>query len=71
MLLKKRYHDQLGFLFLVGTMLKFLMYFALFAPIFKADGVVERLEWTGFFVPYILCLLLETIMVIKLVNKTN
>ena len=67
-----RYIDRLkayiGFLFMIGSMLKFAVFFLAFYPAFKADGVMDRVEFTYFFVPYMLSLLFETK---KLAGITN
>ncbi len=70
-LLKKRYEDQLGFLFLAGSALKFVVFFVVFSPIYKADSEVNRLEFLAFFVPYLWCLLVETYSLSRWLNKAE
>lgn len=67
--LRKKYNDQLGFLFMFGSMLKFAVFFIFFYPDFRADGEMSRLEFFSFFVPYVVCLFTETLSVIELVNS--
>jgi len=43
-----KYRDQIGFLFLGGSMLKFLFFFIAFYPYYNADGNMESLEFTSF-----------------------
>ncbi|WP_372794446.1 hypothetical protein [Lutibacter sp.] len=67
--LRIKYLDLLGFLFMGGSFLKFGVYFIFFLPLFKADGVVVRLESTSFLIPYITSLIIETFYLIKLLNN--
>jgi len=67
--LKDKYKVQLGFLYLAGSALKFLVFFIVFYPFYKADGTISKLEFAAFFVPYVLCLVLETFSLSKWLNK--
>lgn len=67
--LKERYKTQIGFLFLFGSALKFVVFFILFFPSYKADGVMDKMEFAAFFVPYAICLVLETYSLSKMLNK--
>ena len=67
--LKERYKTQIGFLFLFGSALKFVVFFLIFFPSYKADGVMDKLEFAAFFIPYVLCLILETVYLSKMLNK--
>jgi hypothetical protein len=64
-----KWRDQIGFLFLGGSMLKFLFFFIVFYPFYNADGNMETLEFTSFFVPYLICLLLETFFTARMLNS--
>ena len=64
-----KYLDILGFIFMVGSFLKFAIFFIFFNPVYKVDGVVTVLEATSFLVPYIGCLFFETFYLIKLLNN--
>ena len=66
--LKKKYNDQLGFLYMLGSFVKFGAFFLFFYPDFKLDGEVTKIEFSVFFVPYVISLLIETIDLIKLLN---
>lgn len=68
-LLRKKYLDMLGFIFMAGSFLKFGVYFIFFYPKFNADGDVVKLEATSFLIPYLTCLTVETYYLIKLLNK--
>lgn len=67
--LKDKYQTQLGFLFLFGSALKFIVFFIVFYPSYKADGDINKLEFAAFFIPYALGLILETIFLSKLLNN--
>lgn len=66
---KKKLKDQLGFLFMAGSLLKFACFFIFFYPSFKMDGDISNLEFAAFFVPYAICLIVETICGSKLLNS--
>lgn len=68
-LLKEKYKNQIGFLFMGGSFLKFLVFLIFFYPVFKHDGDITNLEFASFFVPYAICLLFETLGVIRILNK--
>ena len=68
---RKKYKDQLGFLYMLGSFLKFMVFFIFFYPAYKLDGNLTRLEFFAFFVPYLTCLLIETLSLIKLLNSSE
>lgn len=63
--------QYLGFVFLVGSALKFLIYFLVFDPLFKQDGDLTRVEFFLFFVPYFASLAVETFALVKLLGKQS
>ena len=67
--LKKKYLDLLGFVFMGGSFVKFGVFFIFFNPVFKQNGTVGAQEATAFLLPYLLCLIVETIYLIKLLNN--
>ncbi|MFK7783289.1 DUF6168 family protein [Psychroserpens sp.] len=67
--MKDKYKEQLGFMFLGGSALKFVVFFIVFYPIYKADGIISKLEFAAFFIPYLLSLILETLSLAKWLNK--
>jgi hypothetical protein len=67
--LKDKYQTQLGFLFLFGSALKFIVFFILFYPSYKDDGDINKLEFASFFIPYSLSLIIETTFLSKLLNN--
>lgn len=70
-LLRDKFKTQLGFLFLAGSVLKFAIFFIVFYPFYKQDGVITKLEFTSFFVPYAVGLVLETLSLGKWLNKID
>ena len=61
----------LGFLFLVGSALKFAAYFIILEPIFARDGSLSKTEFFYFFIPYITCLIAETVALVKLLRDMD
>ncbi len=70
-LLKNKQKEYLGFYFLIGTFLKFTIFFIIILPILKKDNVVSKLEFLSFFIPYIFSLFVETKSLIVLLNRPN
>ena len=66
---RRRLKNQIGFLFMGGSFLKFIFFFIFFYPEFKADGEMSRLEFAAFFVPYGISLIIETIFTAQLLKK--
>jgi cell division protein FtsW (lipid II flippase) len=66
--LRKKYREQLGFFFMFGSLLKFVVFFVFFYPSYSADGVLTRLEFMAFFIPYLFSLCIETVSLIKFLN---
>jgi len=67
--LKKKYTNQIGFLFLGSSLVKFLMFFMVFHGPYKSDGNIDALEFSAFFIPYSICLVLETFYLSKWLNE--
>lgn len=67
--LRNRLKTQIGFIFMAGSFLKFLFFFILFYPDYKADGEIDTSEFTAFFIPYLICLVIETIFTAKMLQK--
>ncbi|MEN1786276.1 MAG: hypothetical protein AAGF77_14230, partial [Bacteroidota bacterium] len=49
-LARKRLPNALGFLFMGGSLLKFLVFFLFFYPDYRADGELQRTEFATFFI---------------------
>ena len=69
--LAKKQNKNLGFVFLFGSTLKFAVYFLIFNPLFMQDDSLSKLEFFTFFVPYITCLILETLALVKLLKDID
>jgi len=69
LLLKTKFHSQLGFVFMFGSFLKFIVFFIAFYPFYKLDGVISKTEFAAFFIPYVFCLIIETTSLSKWLNK--
>ena len=67
--LKEKYTNQIGFLFLGSSFVKFIAFFLVFHGAYKADGSIKTLEFLAFFIPYSLCLILETTYLSKWLNE--
>lgn len=63
--------SNLGNAYLVMSMLKFLIFFAVFLPLFKMDGVQDRFEFFGFFIPYAICLVVGTAVLVQILNSAD
>jgi hypothetical protein len=69
LLSKRKYQSQLGFIFMFGSSIKFIVFFIVFYPIYKTDGNITKFEFTAFFIPYAISLVIETISLSKWLNK--
>ncbi len=69
--LAKKQNKNLGFVFLFGSTLKFAVYFLIFNPLFMQDGSLSKLEFFTFFIPYIACLVVETLALVKLLKEID
>ena len=67
--LRSKHTEKLGFLFLAGSGLRFLVFFLLFYPVFKADGMMTRSEFAVFFLPYGLSTAIETGFLVRVLNR--
>ena len=62
---------QAGFIFMAGSALKFLVFFLVFYPSYRQDGVMRAIEFTTFFIPYALCLIADVIYLSKQLNNQS
>ena len=67
---RKKNTDMLGYYFMGGSFVKFAVYFIFFHPSYKVDGLTSSVEFAAFFTPYGVSLILETLLLIVLLNKT-
>lgn len=66
---REKFKKQLGFLFLFGSALKFVVFFLFFNGSYKMDGTVTSLEFAAFFIPYMVTLIVEVYSLTKWLNK--
>ena len=66
---KNKYLEQLGFFYMGGSFLKFILFFIFFYPAYKLDGKMSSFEFAAFFIPYAISLFFETLGVIKFLQK--
>ena len=66
-------HDPtiLGWVFLLSSGLKFLLFFALIYPSFQSTGLSPKQDFLTFFIPYAAALTLEIYQLIKILNREN
>jgi len=67
--LREKYRNQIGFLFLGSSFIKFAVFFIVFYGAYKANGSIETLEFLAFFTPYSICLIFETFFLSKWLNE--
>lgn len=70
-ILQEKLKNQIGFLFIGGSLVKFIVFFILFYPTYKEDGIMERVEFFAFFVPYLIALIIETFFTFKMLKKLD
>lgn len=70
-LARKKLKNALGFLFMAGSFLKFIVFFLVFYGTYKADGEIQKLEFAAFFVPYLVALVIETFFASKMLNQAT
>lgn len=68
---KEKLKNSIGFLFMAGSFLKFIVFFILFYPLYKSDGEIQKIEFAAFFVPYVFALILETYYTSKMLNNSG
>ena len=67
-LASEKLKEQLGFIFLIGGAVKL----GIFAYLIKTSDIsLDKSVFLHFFVPYVVCVVLEIIYVIKLINAAN
>jgi len=69
MYLKEKHLASLGFFFLGGSLLKLVLFFVFFRPVYAEDGIISKTEFSEFFIPYGLCLIFEVYYLVKILMK--
>lgn len=65
----KKIKNNLGFIFIALSLLKFILFFIFINPSFKLDNTISTMEFTSFFIPYFFCLFVEVYYLSKLLNN--
>lgn len=68
---REKLKNAIGFLFMGGSFLKFIVFFIIFYPTYKSDGAIQKIEFAAFFVPYAIALILETYFTSKMLNNSG
>ena len=68
--LKDRHSEKIGFVFLIGSGLKFLLFFLLLYPAFNADGELSSMEFASFFIPYTLTTVVENVVLVRQLRRS-
>lgn len=68
---RNKLKNSIGFLFMAGSLLKFLFFFVLFYPAYNLDGDMSKLEFSAFFIPYVICLIIETVFTALMLQKQD
>lgn len=61
--------ESAGFVFMLGSGIKFFVFFSVFYPVYKEDGDISRLEFATFFVPYTICLVSEVYFLSRILSE--
>jgi len=61
--------DYLGFVFMGGSLLKFLVFFLVFYPVYKEDDHISNQEFSSFFVPYLSALTYKSLVLLRSLNQ--
>lgn len=69
--LKQHHAESLGFIFMGGSMMKFMVFLLFLYPFYKSDGVISRIEFFTFFVPYSCCLVIEIFSFAKVLKEES
>lgn len=67
--LRNKFKDQLGFIFLFGSLLKTGLFFLLFYRYYFSDGVISKTELCAFLIPYFFTLTIEVFSLAKWLNN--
>ena len=69
--LRVKQAHNLGFIFMGSSFVKFAVFFIVFFPVYKLDGDVTKFESAQFFVSNAISLTVETVFLIKILNRMD
>ncbi|MFT7071319.1 hypothetical protein [Patiriisocius sp. Uisw_017] len=61
--------NNTAYIFMLGSGIKFVVFFTVFYPFYQEDGTMEKTEFAAFFVPYATCLIVEVLFLSKQLNN--
>ena len=61
--------ELLGFIFLFGSLFKFVIYFLVLRPIISETESISKVEFSFFFIPYAICLVIEIYFLVKTLHS--
>ena len=64
-----KFKDNIGYIFIAVSLLKFVLFFIFINPTYKLDDHISTIEFTSFFIPYFICMLVEIIFLSKFLNN--
>jgi hypothetical protein len=67
--IRNKIKNQIGFIFILGGIFKFFLFFAFFYKDYMADKTLSKIEFFTLFIPYILALVIEVFSLSKWLNK--
>jgi hypothetical protein len=67
----KKATAYLGYIFMYGSLFKFTIFFIFFYPNYNKTSGSSKQEFIAFFVPYLVCLILEIKSLIRLLNSSE
>ena len=68
-MLRVKHPEKLGFVFMALSGMKFVVFFVFLQPLYNADGQISSTEFGMFFIPYATTTLLETVALVRALNK--
>ena len=61
--------ELLGFIFLFGSLFKFVIYFLVLRPIISETESISKVEFSFFFIPYAICLIIEIYFLVNVLRS--
>lgn len=71
LVLHKKHKDKLGFIYIGGSILKFIIAYVILRPVFNDDAQISRPEFLSLFIPYLVALAFNTWAMQSLLKENN
>ncbi len=68
---QRKNSDQLGFVFLASSVIKFILFFIFLYPSIKASVGLRSVEFASFFIPYGISVLVEILYLMRALKSKN